>query len=424
MRRFARWLLALVCLWAWPAAAMELEIHGFVQGTASNRVSRVPLPVGPDAGARNNWLLSEQRLRLELTGDSDDGSVGIVAKIDGVYDNLASGGTNPAGLDVRELWGEWRGDAVELRLGRQMMTWGVADRLFITDIWPKNWEAFYAGMPLEYMKLPTDALKASVFAGQTDIQVVLAPRAQVDIVPQPDRWLVYMPPGVVGERKPSATLAHGEAALRVHRPLGSWDVNLYAARTHWHQPDKGFDPVRGNIVYPRLNMYGATLQGGLVGGVLSLEGGYYQSVEDQDGTNPYVANSQWRWLASYEHELVSDVTLAVQLYGELMQHYDRYLPAAQGAYLAGLGPKPLPRHRIMATANLRALMLNQTLTFTLFAMGVQHGGRMVNPELNYAVNDALQVSLGGHVFFGGPDSWMLGMMKHDDNAYLWARFSF
>ncbi|RMH61923.1 MAG: hypothetical protein D6678_02540 [Zetaproteobacteria bacterium] len=274
------------------------------------------------------------------------------------------------------------------------------------------------------MKLPSDALKASIFVGQSDVQLILAPRAQVDIVPKPDRWLVYMPPGVRGESKPSSTLAHGEAALRVHRPFGSWDLNLYAARTHWHQPDKGLDPQTGNIVYPRLNMYGATVQGGLMGGVLSLEGGYYHSVEDKNGTNPYVANSQWRWLVGYEHELVSDVSLGLQLYGEYMRQYDGYLPAAQAAFQLGRGPKPLPRHRVMATANLRALMLNQTLSFTCFAMAVQHGGRMVNPELSYAVNDALSVTAGGHVFFSGPDSWMLGMMKHDDNAYLWARFSF
>ncbi len=425
-------------LWIWaalgavlaaPAApAMELELHGFVQGAASLRASshRLAAPSAL-AGKRYNWLAAEERLRLEATGDSDDGSVGFVAKVDALYDNAlvqAPGqAANPASLDVRELWGEWRGDLFEVRAGRQMMTWGVADRLFISDIWPKNWAAFYAGLPLEYMKLPVDALKITHFAGPVDIELVLAPRAQVDVVPDVNRWVVYMPPGMRGEKKPAGTLHAGEAGLRVHIPAGSWDFNLYAARTHWHQPDKAMD-AQGFVIYPRLNVYAGTIQGGVLGGVLSLEAGLYQSVEDKNGTNPYIANSQQRWLVGYEHEIWPDATLALQVYGERMLHYQAYLRAAQQAFAAGQGPKPLPRHRIFYTANLRAQFLNQTLVFALFAMHIQHGGTMVNPELSYAVNDALSVAAGGHVFKGGPDSWLLGMMKHDDNAYLWARWSF
>lgn len=403
------------------ASAFELELHGFAQAAASARVDRTPLPAGIHQGDRNNFLRSEERMRLEAIGDSEDGSVGFVAKIDGVFDNVAEAG--PTSLDVRELWGEWRGERLEVRAGRQMMTWGVADRLFISDIWPKDWAAFYAGLPLEYMKLPSDALKLTHFVGSVDLELVLVPKAQVDVVPGADRWIVYLPPNLAGERKPRARLADSEAALRVHIPLRSWDLNLYAARSHWHQPDKGMD-ANGFIVYPRLNVFAGTFQGQVMGGVLSLEAGVYQSSEDKGGVNPLVANSQQRFLIGYEHELWPDATLAVQIYDERMMAYGNYLPAAQAAFAAGLGPKPLPRNRVMATANLRVLMLNQTLTGTLFAMGARQGGKMLNPELSYAVNDMLTVTAGGHVFWGGPDSWMLGMMKHDDNAYLWARWSF
>lgn len=405
-----------------PAPAAEIQMHGFVQAAASLRLDPKPLAAGPDQGLKRNWLVSEERLRLEATGDSDDGVAGFVAKIDGLFDNVAAG--NATSLDVRELWGEWRGDAIEIRAGRQMATWGVADRLFIADIWPKDWAAFYAGLPLEYMKKPVDALRFSAFAGSLDGELWLVPRGQVDVVPKVDRWNVYTPPGIKGERKPQAGLKDAEIALRLHAPLGGWDINLYAARTHWHQPDKGFDPAAGVIIYPRLNVLALTLQGQILGGVLSVEAGRYQSVDDKAGTNPAIANSQDRWLAGYEHELMPDVTLAVQFYGERMRNYASYWSAAQNAFAAGLGPEPVRQHRVYATANLRALMLNQTLTATLFAMGVQHGGRMVNPELAYAVNDALTVAAGGHIFWGGPDTWTLGMMKNNDNAYLWARWSF
>jgi hypothetical protein len=200
------------------------------------------------------------------------------------------------------------------------------------------------------------------------------------------------------------------------------DVAFYVFRCFWHQPDKGIAGTA--IIYPRLNNYGMTIQDSVLGGVLSLEAGFYQSADDKAGTNPLIANSQYRYLLGYEHELMTDLTLALQVYGEIMDNHAAYLATAQPAYAAGMGPLPLPKHRKIGTLNLRALWLNQTLTTSLFAMAVAGGGRMLIPDLEYAVTDELSVNVGGHIFWGGPDSWMLGMMKHDDNVYTNVKWSF
>jgi len=410
---------ALAALLAMPAQAVEVDIHGFLLGTASSRVNQTPLVTGE----KNNWLLAEERLRLEVGAESDAGDSALVSKVDFLNDNVAANSS----IEVRELYGEYISDNYEVRVGRQMLTWGVADRLFINDVFPKNWSAFFSGQPLEYMKIGSDMAKLFVFGSGWDVELALIPVAQFDVTPQSDRFVVFDPGFSVV--KPEKKLSNGEAAMRFHTKVGdTTDLALYAFKGFWHQPDKGITMMPANVTptnpmgltikYPRLNNYGLTVQDTFLGGVLSLEGGYYHSIDDNAGTDPFIANSQYRYLIGYEHELMTDVTLALQWYGEIMKNHAGYLATT-------MDPVPQPKHRKIVTANIRALWMNQTLTTSLFVMGVgDGGGRMANPDINYAVNDSFSVNVGGHIFWSGPDTWMLGTMKHDDNVYANVKWTF
>ena len=400
-------------LFSTPVQAADVDIHGYLLGTVSSRASQQPLTTGE----KNNYLLAEERLQVELSTESDAGDTAMAGKIDFLNDHVAGS----ADIDVRELYGEYIADDFEVRFGRQMLTWGVTDRLFINDVFPKNWSAFFSGQPLEYMKLGSDMAKVFVFGSGWDVELALIPVARFDTTPGPDRFVVYDPGFTV--REPKKQLSNGEIAGRFHTAFATTDVALYAFKGFWHQPDKGLSGA--NIIYPRLNNYGFTVQDTILGGVLSIEGGFYHSVDDSAGTNPSIANSQYRYMVGYERDIMTDVTLGLQWYGEVMKNHGAYFASAQPAFQAGMGPKPLPAHRKIMTANLRALWMNQTLTTSLFFMGIgDGGGRMANPDIHYAVTDEFSVNVGGHVFWDGPDSWMLGTMKHDDNLYLNAKWTF
>ena len=161
--------LAALLFFSTPAEAVDVEVHGFLMGTASSRVNSTPLV----SGKKNNWLLGEERVRLDLSAESDEGSVGLVSKADFVTDQVAG----VAEVDLRELYIDYRADDFEVRLGRQMLTWGVADRLFINDVFPKNWSAFFSGQPLEYMKMGSDMAKVFMFGSGWDLELALIPVA-------------------------------------------------------------------------------------------------------------------------------------------------------------------------------------------------------------------------------------------------------
>ncbi len=48
---------------------------------------------------------------------------------------------------------------VNLKIGRQVFTWGTGDYLFINDLFPKDYESFYIGRDDEYLKRPSEAVK-------------------------------------------------------------------------------------------------------------------------------------------------------------------------------------------------------------------------------------------------------------------------
>lgn len=71
-------------------------------------------------------------------------------------------------------------DNADLRVGRQILTWGTGDLLFLNDLFPKDWGAFFSGRPMEYLKAPSDAIKISFFNQAANIDIVWTPIFNAD----------------------------------------------------------------------------------------------------------------------------------------------------------------------------------------------------------------------------------------------------
>lgn len=69
---------------------------------------------------------------------------------------------------------------MDVKLGRQILTWGTGDMLFLNDLFPKDWRSFFIGRDVEYLKAPSDALKISFFTGIVNLDVIYAPRFDAD----------------------------------------------------------------------------------------------------------------------------------------------------------------------------------------------------------------------------------------------------
>jgi len=403
-------LLALV--WPFGAQAESIAWDGFVQSHVAARTGDVTCLATTEC----DYPAAELRGQLKAEGKSESGNAAFLGRFDLIRD-VALDETR---LETREIYGDRRASITAARLGRQVITWGVGDLLFINDTFPKDQVALFTGQPLQYFKLGADALKLNAYPGAANFELVIA-EFRPDNTPSARRF-IFADPLPAGLPQRTVEPGHGteelETSARVSGYLDNWEWAGYASRTHYRSPARR---VAGSEIvgtFPRLNTLGASVAGPVGKGVLSLEAGYYDSVEDRSGTDPAVENSQYRGLVGYSQQLWEDATLGVQVYGEWMRDYGAY----RDTLPAGFPVKD--RVRKVATIRFTELFAHQTLTFSCFAFfGLSERDRYLIPSLRYAFSDNLWAEIGANLF-GGDRNGAFGAMQDNRNAYVTIRYAF
>jgi len=401
------------------ASECPIAVHGFLLGIVSGRTTGQQPPHG-DGG---DFVLGEERVRFDLSGATKSGTGIVLAKVDLFHDAI----DNRLDVDLREAYAGYTKGPFDVQLGRQIITWGVGDLFFVNDVFPKDWDSFFSGRPMEYLKLGVDGLRARYSSDMVNGEFVAIPFFFApDTLPSPERFIFFDPfAGVPNQREvqPASRLSNTELALRLYRQVWDFDVSLYVYRGFWRDPsvrvDNPVSPTTVTRFFPPLSVYGASAQRSLSAGVLSLESGYYDSRQDRSGNDPTIPNSQWRFLAGYQRELWEDFVAGVQGYAEIMANY--------GAYRRAL-PSGMPRQdefRGMGSIRLTQLLDYQTWRLSAFAAySPTDEDYFLQPEVSYKLTDQLSAALGANIFGGQRDTTFFGQFERDDNAYVRVRFDF
>ena len=402
--------------------ALQSDLHGFMDARYGQRLQNDP--------HEDDQILAEARLQLELSRMGDWATLQL--KTDFYYDDVVDQDDidleeGTGWLDLREANLSFSPQAItDIKIGRQILTWGTGDLLFINDLFPKDWPSFFSGRHVDYLKAPSDAGLISFFPEWANIDVVYTPSFDADRYITGERISYWKPAldehagkeDIIKTDRPNDWFKDDELALRLSRNLAGYEVALYGYDGYWKSPT-GFDPLANKATFPRLRSLGASVRGNLGKGIASVETGYYDSRDDSNGKDPLVPNSEWRGLLGYEQELMQNVTAGVQYYFEAMQDYDRYrdsLPATTSS-------KDEWRH--LLTMRLTWQLLNQNLTLSLFnfwSPSDQDG--YLRPVVEYKITDAWQVSTGANFFWGEEDQTFFGQFDNNNNLYTGLRYSF
>lgn len=392
-----------------------LKVHGFLLGAVSARTTGEQ----PTRGQGGDFVLGEGRLRLNVTGETSSGRAGFVFKGDAVADGV----TRRVYADVREGYASYAAGPLEFRAGRQIITWGVGDLLFINDVFPKDWESFFSGRPPEYLKLGADGVRVRYSPGALSVELVVLPFFTPDQLPSSERFLFFDPyAGIPNQhrKEPATTLGNTEVAARFSRQMAGFDMSAYVYRGYWRDPS-----VRLNIpdslvrFFPGLSVYGLSAQRSSLGGVVSLEAGYYDSRDDRSGADSSIPNSQVRFLAGYQREAGKDFTVGFQGYAEgMMDHtaYRRTLP---------LGTPVQDQVRAVLTTRLTKLLRYQTWKLTLFAAYSPTGeDYFLQPAVSHKITEKFSLGFGASVFGGQRQPSYFGQFDKSDNVWSNLRFDF
>ncbi|MBI5189976.1 MAG: hypothetical protein HZA22_04830 [Nitrospirae bacterium] len=405
-------LLVFIALAPQPAGASDISVHGFVQGNYSVGTAMD----NPDGGS---FKLAEERLQLKL--DASSGPFHVLVKGDAFYGHVE----NSARLELREGYIDYTAEKWDFRAGRQIITWGLGDLLFINDVFPKDYEAFFSGRPLEYLKKGVDGMKLGVYPDFASFDIVVVPFFEPNRFPDPKRYSVFNPmPGIPqDEKEPATNLENTEVALRAYRDIAGFDAAVYFYRGFSRQPsvmpDNLMAPTKLTLFFPMLSVYGASLQGRALDGVISLETGYYGSRQDGSGTNPMMPNSQLKYLVGYQRQLWEDFSIGMQYYGEYMLDYAEYRDTLPAGF-----PRESELHQL-ASVRLTQFLSHQTLRLSLFAFySPSEDDYMLNPEVKYNFSDHVWAALGANVFGGRKRTSQFGQLESDDNIYAQLRYEF
>ncbi len=361
-------------------------------------------------------------MRAQLRLEASKEPFRLFLKTDGFLDHINQKGD----LDLREGYIDYTAKNWDLRVGRQIITWGLGDLIFINDVFPKDYESFFSGRPMEYLKKGVDGAKLGIYPGFASFELVAVPFFEPNNFPDPKRFHMFDPmPNITNreEREPTTSFKNTEFAMRIYRDVAGLDASLYFYRGFfrqpWMMPDNPMMPTRLTLFYPKLSVYGASLQGRALDGVLSLEAGYYDSRQDSGGTDPMIPNSQTRFLIGYQRQLWEDFTIGLQYYVEYMHDYSEYRKSLPQGF-----PEEKRLYQLM-TVRLTQLLVQQTLRLSFFAFySPSDRDYMLNPEGRYSVTDRIWVAVGAHIFGGGKNWTQFGQLDRNDNVYLQLRYEF
>lgn len=403
---------------AWDA----LEVGGFFEVRYGARVS--------DFGTYDKTTIGEARLQIEAEWATDLATFNLTTDlvVDSIADHSAVDLEDGEGwIDLREASILLRPiDTLDLKIGRQVLTWGTGDLVFINDLFPKDWNSFFVGRDDEYLKAPSDAIKASLYWNDLTFDAVYMPGFDSDRFIDGRRLTFFDPMSGALVKDPAAIAVvkrdqYGddwEGALRLSGSASSFEWSTYLYKGYWKSP-AGFDPLVGKATFPKLNVYGASLRGPVVGGIVNVEAGFYDARDDGAAIDPLLPNSEWRFLAGFEREIIPDLTGGVQFYVEHMSDYDDYLSALPAGLLAR------DENRQLVTLRLTQMAMNQNLTLSVFNFWspTDEDGHL-RLKAGYKLSDSWKLEGGANVFYGADVQSFFGQFEDNSNIFVSARMSF
>lgn len=398
---------------AWETEEEASNWSGFIETGLGSRFDEDPL-------LSTRSTLQELRGRVEAEWQPGKATVGFKgdAGYDGIEDTIVG--------DIRELTVAFTvGGSTDVKIGRQIQTWGTGDLVFLNDLFPKDFVSFFAGRDNEYLKAPGDAIRVSHYSEAVNVELVWTPVFEPDVYLTGERFSFFSP--VAGENvapkpplsaaRPRESLGNGEFALRIFRNIEGREYALYAYRGYFKQPSALTETLVPT--FAPMNAIGASLRRQAGPGLLNVETTWYMSRDDSDGSNPRIPNDQFRFLSGYEWEPWPNFNVGLQYYLELTLDHDDLVDNS-----------PLPaveadEYRHVLTNRLTYRMGRDRYTWSLFTFySPSDDDFYLRPAFTWRYSDHWSFMAGANIFGGEDDHTFFNQLQDGSNAWLRLRYNY
>jgi hypothetical protein len=409
-----RGVLAVLFLFAlFPLAAQaDLELHGSVETLHA-------LPFSRDLGLTDS--------RAAFTGEVSAyaGQASAFVSLSAEYNGASPG---RSGFSLGEAWLDWGAGDFSLRLGRQLLSWGAADGLILTDVvCPRNLTA-YAGLDFVKSRVPVDGLSLRLGFGGFSAEALWLPvftPAKLPLERTNPLNAVMFPAALspIGEddieaAKPKA-ITGGEYGLRLSCYSSLFDLSL-CAFYGWNDIPylSGFaagpPPYSLNPEFHRMIMAGGDASVPVGDLLFRLEAAYTWGGRFTPDAAITAASGDLTPLERERLQMLAGLDWNPGSWGITAQYYEDILPLRAG------GTERDWREN-GATLSVSRSFLRETLSVSASgSLGLKDFDAAISADVQWAVTDELEFSLGTDFFTGGIDG-RGDYAAYTDLSCLWLR---
>ena len=310
---------------------------------------------------------------------------------------------------------------LDVKVGRQVLTWGTGDYVFLNDLFTKDWQSFFSGRDDEYLKQASDSVRLTHYWKNITFDLAWTPEFSPDNYLNGERFSFYSPVAQTNIAPAESFVVDqtkdAQWSARLATTIKGVEYSLYGYKGYWTTP-LGINN-QGIPFFPKMNAWGASALTPLSAGIFKFEFSYYNSIEDQHGDNPNIPNSQIRALIGYEQEMIKNLSLGLQYYVEKTQQYNAFTQSNMFA------DEQVDEFRQLTTMRLRYSTLQQKLVYSLFVFySPTDQDSYLKPAINFRYDDNLSFSAGANIFSGKKKYSFFGQHQENSNVWLRARFSF
>jgi len=385
--------------------AQNIETKGFADTYHSMRLK-----------SPNDYLISRNRLRMELTWDDMDKTF-LYVSFNLIKNNMDKSND---GFEFREAYINYSEDDWELKVGRQLIIWGKADGLRITDIInPTDYSEFLA-RDFDDIRIPVDALRFKFLGSDWEMEFVWLPLFQKNkFAPEESPWNTSKSRENLETRYKKALgtekkIGNSEFAFKFTRFFSGIDFSL----SYFHTRDDNPVLVKSFVLdktyitpeYKTMDFVGAEFSASKGEFVFRGETAFYIGKYFNSKKLKYtIKKNMFNWLAGADWYPGNDWTLSAQITDSFIMNYDSKIETEE--------------HKYISTLNISKKLLRSTLTITnLLYYDISENGTFNRLSADYALSDEFHLIGGFDVFTGSKG--MFGSFSDNSQVWIKAKYSF
>lgn len=398
-------ILLLIASYSFSQTSDKIKMGGFVDTYHAVR-----------AESPNDFLASRTRFRGEI--HKLNGNSYFFTSFNAIYNNVLPELTQ---ISFREAYLEYTQSNWGFKVGRQIIIWGKADGVRITDIIsPMDLTEFLA-QDYDDIRMPVNAIVFNKFNNNWDLDIICVPVFESYILPgENNPWEINFGDNLILDEAeiPETKLANVEYGGKLSFYLSGIDFDISALHTWNKEPVYSYyldadDTFHLKPEHHRLGFVGFGVSKSLSAFVLRAESAFYFGKKFSPAISNYtdglIEKNSINYLVGIDYYPGYEWSITAQFSEEYILDYSNNINNEEHTYISTIG--------------ISKKVLRSTLALSSFAyIGLQEGDFFNRTSATYTLSDNIQIA-GGIDWFHG-DEGIFGQYKNNTEIFIKAKYNF